>query len=284
MRLAGAGEAGDTATTGKAQYLLTPCLTLWIGPALGPVERACLRSWLRHGHPAALYCYRAPEGVPEGVELRDATEILPESLIVRHRTGSVSLFSNRFRYALLQRGLGTWLDADVYLLAPLDSSRPYLIGEEAPSRLNGAVLRLPPDSPLLQPLLALFEEKSVPSWLPWRARAAAWWRLRTTGRSGIARMPWGSAGPDALTALARRLGLMGEALPPELFYPAGWKKAEWVRDPRIGLEDIVGERTVAVHLWNERIKRFKHAPAPAGSFLARLQAEGAPEPALAVGA
>jgi hypothetical protein len=33
--------------------------------------------------------------------------------------------------------------------------------------------------------------------------------------------------------------------------------------------------TVTVHLWNERIKHFKEKPAPKGSFLARLQQEGA---------
>ena len=254
-------------------------MTLWIGPSLGAVERACLRSWLRHGHRAVLYCYSAPEGVPAGVELRDAAEILPAERIIRHRSGSVSLFSNWFRYELLRRGLGTWVDGDAYLLKPLESSRPYLIGECEPGRVNGAVLRMPSDSPLLPPLLALFEERTVPAWLPWRSWLAAQWRLRTRGRSGLARMPWGSAGPEALTALARRTGLIGEAVPPHILYPVRWQDAGWVRDPAARLEERISPATVVVHLWNERIKHFKDAPAPEGSFLARLQAEGAREAA-----
>jgi hypothetical protein len=232
---------------------------------------------LRHGHPLALYCYRPPAGVPAGVELRDAAEILPESRIIRHETGSVALFANWFRYELQRRGLGTWLDTDAYLLKPLESERPYLMGEFEPGRINNGLIRFPPDSPLLPPLIALFEEKTVPSWLPVRARAAAWWRLRTTGRSGLSRMPWGSAGPQALTAIARDKGLAHLAEPPEVLYPARWQDADWIRDPAVRLDDVITERTVSIHVWNERIKHFKEAPAPPASFLARLQHEGAPD-------
>lgn len=254
---------------------LERCVTLWIGPSLGPLERACLRSVLRQGHALALYCYREPAGVPAGVEIRDAAEIIPEARIVTHHTGSVSLFSNWFRYELQRRGHGIWIDCDAYLLAPLRSTDGYLVGEQEPGHVNTGVLRLPPDSPVLPPLIALFDEKEVPRWLPWRARAAARWRLLTTGRSGIARMPWGSAGPNALTAVMGRLGLLGRALPADVLYPVRWQDAAWVRDPAVKLDDVVTPRTRSIHLWNECIKEIKEAPAPAGSFLARLGAEGA---------
>ena len=39
--------------------------------------------------------------------------------------------------------------------------------------------------------------------------------------------------------------------------------------------EVHRESSVAVHLWNECIRTFKDAPAPAGSFLHRLQQEGA---------
>lgn len=251
------------------------CASLWIGERLGAVERACLRSVMRHGHPMALYCYRPPEGVPEGIQLRDAAEIVPETRVVHHRSGSVSLFTNLFRYELQHRSLGTWLDCDVYLLATLDGSEPYLFGEEAPGVINTGVLRLPANSPLLPPLIGLFDEASVPPWLPARARIAAQARLLLTGRSGLAQMPWGSAGPKALSALARQHGLAEIALPQEVLHPVPWHRAEWIRDPAIQLSEVVTPRTLTIHLWNERIKYFKDTPAPPGSFLARLQREGA---------
>src|SRR5262245_13716406 len=64
------------------------CVTLWIGSRLGRVERACLRSFLRHGHAVRLYSYGPVEGVPEGVRLADAASILPREAIIRHEAGS----------------------------------------------------------------------------------------------------------------------------------------------------------------------------------------------------
>ncbi len=250
------------------------CATLWIGSSLGTIERACLRSIMRHGHPLALYCYDEPSGVPEGVEVRDASEVLPASRIVRHAGGSTALFSNHFRYELQRRGLGTWLDADVYLLAPLLFDRPYLFGWQDQDTINSAILRLPRDSSLLPPLLRIFDEDSVPHWLGRRARLAARLRLWTTGRTGIERMPWGTAGPNALTALARQQGLDRWALPAETFYPLHYRQASLLLEPSPLVESLLTPRTVALHLWNERIKTLKDTPAPRGSFLARLQAEG----------
>ena len=250
------------------------CNTLWIGPSIGRLERACMRSVLRHGHELTLYCYDEPAGVPEGVELRDAADVLPRDEIVRHHTGSVSLFSNRFRYELQRLGSGVWLDADVYMVASLDDARPHLFGLYETDVVNGAVLRLPADSPLLAELLELVEERRVPSWLPWGERRAARRRLRATGRAGLAEMPWGSAGPHALTALARRHRLLGAAAARAVFYPVHWLHADWLRDPAVRLDDVIRTQTVAVHLWNERIKEFKERPAAPGSFLARLHDEG----------
>ena len=254
---------------------LQVCNTLWIGPRLGPVERACLRSVLRQGHGLVLWCYDRPEGVPRGVEVADAAAILPRDAIISHRDGSYALFSNRFRYVLQRRGLGLWVDTDIYLVRPLEGFGSNVFGWAAPGHINTSVLSLPPDSPLLPPLLRLFEEREVPPWLSLRARAAARLRRMRTGRTGLSLMPWGAAGPLALTWLAERHGLSGLALPPSVFYPVHWDQAAWILDPGVSLDAVIRPETRAVHLWNELIKGFKEAPAPPASFLARLQAEGA---------
>lgn len=254
---------------------MTPCNTLWIGPALSRLERACLRSVMRAGHPLALYCYDEPAGIPEGVEVRDAATIVPRERIIRHSSGSVSLFSNLFRYELQRREAGIWIDSDVYLLGPITDDRPFLFGYEDDGSLNTAVLRLPPDSPLLSRLIRIFDEDSVPTWMPPRYRLTAWWRLRTQGRSGLSQMPWGVTGPRALTALAIEEGLTHWALPSDIFYPLHYSEARRILDPAVSLTDITTSDSVAVHLWNENIKDYKDKPAPPGSFLARLQAEGA---------
>ena len=119
---------------------------LWIGDALGTVERACLRSAMRQAHAVTLYRYDPPQGVPDGVTIADAAHVVPRDRIVRYPNGSVALFSNLFRYEVQRQGLGTWIDTDLYLLQPLDFTQPYLFGYETPGMLNNAVLRLPADS------------------------------------------------------------------------------------------------------------------------------------------
>ena len=252
---------------------MTQCVTLWIGDRLGAVERACLKSVVRQGHRLALYCYVTPEGVPDGVELRDAADVLPQSAVFRHHSGSVGHFSDWFRYELQRRSLGTWIDTDVYLLRPLDGDCPNLFGEQSPGLLNNAVLRLDAGSPLLPELLRPFIERSVPKWLPVRAKVSAKLRALVQGEVDFGQLPWGSTGPHALTVLARTHGLLLEAFPPGVFYPVRWQAAEWIVDPKLGLEDVTSDCTVAIHLWNECIREFKQTPAPKGSFLHRLQQE-----------
>ena len=109
--------------------------SLWIGPRLTWLEQLCLVSWLAHGHRAVLWTYQPVEKVPLGVEVRNAREILAKSEVTFHRTsGSVSLFSNRFRYHLLQRYPVTWVDTDVLLVRSLVDSLdlPYLFAMGRP--------------------------------------------------------------------------------------------------------------------------------------------------------
>ena len=249
-------------------------MTLWIGDALGPVERACLKSVVRTGHRLALYCYDEPTGVPDGVEVRDASLILSRDAITARSEGHPNLYSDWFRYELLRRSLGTWIDADVYVIGQIDGDKAYLFGEQAPGTVNNAVLRLPADSPLLPRLIEPFETATTPHWLKWRFYFPSRIRQLVTGRADLTRLPWGSTGPHALTALAKDYGVYGFADPIERFYPAPWQKAGWILDPAISLDDIATPDTVAVHLWNESIKAFKDRAAPDGSFLQRLQREG----------
>jgi hypothetical protein len=254
--------------------MTTDCVTLWIGDSLGPVERACARSVMRQGHRLSLYCYGTLRGVPQGVELRDASAIIPQSRILYHRSGSPGLFADWFRLELLRQGLGTWIDLDMYLIAPIDLSKSYLLAEEEPGLINNAVLRLPSDCPMLPLLLEPFEQGTTPEWLPWYWYYPAKVRELISGRADVRKMPWGSTGAYGLTSLARRFGLYSQAYPPEAFYPSGWRNAAWITDPSKALTDIVTANTLGVHLSNECIRAYKDSPAPEGSFLERLQLEG----------
>src|SRR3569623_1820592 len=49
----------------------------WHGPPLSQLHFAAMRSFIDHGHRLRLYTY-SDRKVPDGVELRDAREVLPE--------------------------------------------------------------------------------------------------------------------------------------------------------------------------------------------------------------
>jgi len=208
------------------------------------------------------------------VELQDASHVLPATAVVRHRRGSVAPFSDWFRYELLKRGLGTWIDTDMYLLRPLDEQLEHLFGEERPSVINNAVLRLPANSPVLHELLSPFRG-TMPAWLAPRHRLSSHLRKLLAGGVDVGAMPWGTTGPAALTAAAAKFGLSSLALPPAAFYPVPWERAHWILDPTLDLQQMVTDSTVGIHLWNECIRDVKGRPPPEGSFLHRLHIEGA---------
>lgn len=92
------------------------------------MEDACLRSWVGHGHPVFLYTYEDISGLPQGVERKDAADIIPDGLTLYHGPTPASKrddafsympFSDRFRFTLLRLQGGLWLDLDIILVRPI---------------------------------------------------------------------------------------------------------------------------------------------------------------------
>jgi hypothetical protein len=246
------------------------CNALWIGPTLGPVEAACLSSFVDAGHRVDLHVYDEPAGVPPCVRLVDAALTLPRNHLVRHRkTGSYSLVSNRFRYALMAAGRGLWIDSDVVCLRAIED-RPYIFGREDETTINGAVLKLPANAAVLEDLLGVFETRRwVPPWI--RSRKRLQYRLlyRLGGRFGLADMPWGTAGPRALTHYLARHGLSGHATPPHILYPVGPNETDLLLRPDAAvLRPRIKPDTLCIHLWSKL--RAETGPASRGSLVSRL--------------
>jgi hypothetical protein len=196
--------------------------TLWIGSALGNVERACLRSAMRQGHTVRLFCYEPVEGVPAGVVVADASAILPSDRIIRYTNGSVALFANLFRYALQREGVGLWVDTDHYFLKPHDFPEPYVFGRLRNGRLANGVLKIPSVSPLLSSLLETFDGLAIPPWANRIERQNASSLLKCDGSFGAEDMGWGFTGPRALTHLAHALALDDWSKPSEDILSGGF--------------------------------------------------------------
>ncbi len=250
---------------------------MWVEGPLSYVEQVCLKSAVAQGHRVVLYTYFDVTGVPDSVEVRDGREVMSEAYLMKQKKrNSWSLCSNIFRYFLMREKDSVWIDADVFFISPLRvEHQTHVFGWQKEELLNGAVLRIPSGSPLLDDLIQFVHLKQiVPPWLPWRKKlryqVRPWLGLRPLT---LAEYPWGVIGPRALTHFARELNLTDHAVPQDVFYPLPPKRAKLLFDPEADVESYITERTVAVHLWNEGIKELKRAPAPEGSFMARICAE-----------
>lgn len=122
--------------------------SLWIGENLTNMEILSMKSFIQNGHNYHLYTYQPIKNVPDGVLIKDANEILPEKDIFRYENGSVSAFSNVFRYKLLFDKGGYWVDTDLVCIKPFDFKSDYVFGTEpwdnyTTSKLNPCIMKAP---------------------------------------------------------------------------------------------------------------------------------------------
>ncbi|MEH6772471.1 MAG: hypothetical protein V7668_00965 [Cereibacter changlensis] len=263
--------------------MLHSLATLWVGP-LGPIEYASIASILRFGHRLTIFSY-APLEIPEGVEWRDANEVYPAQQVASYaKTGSPSLHSNFFRYALMKKTEHVWVDLDMILLRPFDFEGDYILGHEGETRVNCAVLRMPKDSPALAELLRFQGgTRGIAPHVTGFRRFK--YQVMTLGRGKpIEQWPWGSTGPRALSIFLRKHGEIHHALPVEAFYAIPPGECRRFLEPQGLSDESFGPGAYAVHLSasnvNKLLRREFGGVIPPGSFLgqhvARARAAGMP--------
>jgi len=111
--------------------------TFWTGNPIGRLERAALQSYVNQGYTAHVYTYLPLEAfranLPSRTHIKvyDARTILSEDKIFEYtnrqkgkRTDAYSFlpFSDLFRFTMLHKKGGTWMDLDVFLLKPIPPS------------------------------------------------------------------------------------------------------------------------------------------------------------------
>lgn len=125
--------------------------TFWHGAAMPLYQQACLASFARRGHRVEVFTYQDAANFAEALHVRDAREILQEARVLRPLVdGRLGIHANLFRYALLERLGGWWVDPDVMLMQPdLPEGDIYLASPDAFRRTPVAVLKFPARHPLM---------------------------------------------------------------------------------------------------------------------------------------
>ncbi|TGT53823.1 galactosyltransferase Lgt5 [Mesorhizobium sp. M00.F.Ca.ET.170.01.1.1] len=258
--------------TSQVQPIEPVVNALWIGAALEDWHAACLRSFTMAGHRVLLHCYDVPRNVPPEVEVFDASALMPRERIVYYRSnGSPSLFSNLYRLKILEAGMGLYVDCDVFCLKPIPR-QDYIFGHQTNLELNGAVLKLPQGSRMLEEALKMTDDPYYIA--PWLSREKRLW-YRSRKAIGlpihISRYDWGQLGPRAITYLAKATGMMRHAAPIDVFYPVLHTQITMLLDPALSLTDIGTPRTLCIHLFDQILKKWmKGRPIPATSPLGQM--------------
>jgi hypothetical protein len=224
--------------------------SLWIGAALSPIEAMCIQSFLSRGHRFDLFVYGDVDNVPDGCTRHDARSVVDEARIFAYRQGSgkgsVSGFSNLFRYKLLLDRGGWWVDLDVVCIGDPVPDADVALAREDGEHVNCAIIKFPPGHP---------------------AMAYAYSRAVAVGTN----MTWGECGPRLMTEVVPMFGLEPALMPRQSFYPIPWRESAKLIDPahREYVEAKV-RGAVFVHLWNETFRRAhydKGVRPPRGSYL-----------------
>jgi len=194
-----------------------------------------ISSHLQQGHEYHLWVYEEIK-VPEGTTLRYAGDILGESSIFRYQVGegkgSVSAFSNLFRYCLLKELGGWWCDTDVVALRPFDFEEEYVFASEVEK--NGSsvpttcVMKVPQASFLVSHCYAVSMSVDKET------------------------LEWGTIGPNLWAEQIFKFGLEEYVQPPAMFCPTNWFDAE---DDPVMHNRTIPERSYAVHMWHEMWRR-----------------------------
>lgn len=257
--------------------------TYWHGHALGPLERACLISMMEQGHSATLFCHEKVEGVPEGVEIRDAREVTGDRsvLFFENPKGkgvekSPALFTDLFRYHMINRLGMIWLDLDAFLLKPLRlPNHGYIFAYDRKS-IAGGVLALPQTSTSLKDLIAFCDnEYPIPPFFSWIAdRKVKLYLMRAIGKPvHVSRQKWGVWGPRALTWFLAKNQEDHHALETKLLYPIDWRYLNPFFLPSDVVKESYLKDAISVHLFGSRMReklREVGDEIPKGSYLQEL--------------
>ena len=211
--------------------------SFWAGESLSPYEQACLRSFTLRGYEVILYTYETLKGVPEGVRVESAQEIIDgrymDLYLIEDRP-SLSHFSDIFRYRMSEKTGHIWIDSDILLLKPIDVELPStLLAKEHSTSLCGAVLRLSSSDPRIPLLIERCEQLA--------------------GQNLI----WGATGPRLLTEVFGKDQLFSIAYEPEIFFPIYfddfWKA--FLPECLDECEDLC-RNAFTVHLWNNIVVKL----------------------------
>lgn len=260
---------------------LPTIVSFWHGP-MSWLERLSIASFHRAGHRVEVYAFDPIAGLPPEAIACNAADVLPrETLVFYKGKGTPGVFSDYFRMMALRQGRGVYADLDVYCVRAIEGPPDYLMAYERPGSINGAVLHIPPDGPLLDDLLSIFTDPDRPLLEP---HLPIFRRLEVAARRLLGQtvapedMQYGATGPMALTHYMAQRGLADLVRPSSVLYPIPYEGIPALMQAGSSVDAAIGPETLAIHLWRSQLTRRGRAdlplPEPGSALWTLCQREG----------
>ena len=222
--------------------------SLWIGSELSKLEQLCLKSFLDNGFIFHLYVYDKVKYIPNGVIIKDGNEILDKSEIFTYKNGSVSAFSNLFRFTMLYKKGGYWVDTDIVCVKNFKINSEIAIASEPNDNydknvVSSFLIKLPEKSQIaLEAInIILNDKKDV-----------------ITGK-----IEWG-CGPKTINTIVNKFNLNKYILPWNTVCSCGWADYKSVLNPdyrcnskTIKKKEDIPNEMIIIHLWNNLFRNHK---------------------------
>lgn len=213
---------------------------LWIDDKpLSNLEIMCLKSHTNHSHSCTFWSYNTKLVVPNGINIRDANDIIPRDKIFTYKRSpfknNLAGFSDLFRYKVLYEYGGWWCDTDVLCLKKFDFQQDYVFGTER--RMNKtigiapAIIKCPIKSDFIKSCLEDAEK-------------------RLSINTNIA---WGEIAHKLLQKHIKKYGLNKYMVDYRLFCPLDWFNAKLFFNANNSGVDV--SLSYGIHLWNTVLKR-----------------------------
>lgn len=212
---------------------------------------------MQKGHTFNLWTYDAIDNVPDGVVVRDANEVIPQSRVFRysnrmkegHGKGSFAGFSDLFRYRLLFLHGGIYVDMDITCLKAFDFDESYVFRFHHKFGCVGNILKAPQGSEVMDWCYREAIEKVNADNTDWSLPI----RILHQGmeKYGLNSMIKDISNPDSWPVVAPML--QQRISIPDNWYAIHWMNEEW---RRLGLakDAILPKSTLFDMLNNESIE------------------------------
>ncbi|MDR0606045.1 MAG: hypothetical protein LBG80_17290 [Bacteroidales bacterium] len=211
---------------------------LWIDGNMSSLQLLCIKSFMANGHDFHLYTYNEKINAPVGTIIKSADSIINKEEIFFDDKNSLSAFSDMFRYELLYKNGGWWVDMDVVCLKSFDFDSEYVFSSEHDCNFrynpNIGVIKVPPLSDIMNYCRNMAHE------------------ILYTNRTNV---EWGGLGSKILISYFRKHELMKQHIQlPHIFCPIPYFYFNFL------FNDILfdfNQNSYSIHFWNEMLRRNK---------------------------